>query len=268
MVTEQTCFHDTFDAIIGLAYPEFAEEGVTPLFDAMMNAGILGQNLFAFHMSMNPEDEESEVMFGAWNPDRIDTRGDHAEVEWHPVVHKLFWSVKLDDVRIGDVSLGLCGDDTDPCRFTPDTGTSLLTFPSWAKKQFKKDHPNWENGEDCTSEFAYGDLTYVINGIDYTIPANHWMERTVNENSSTCKHTIGTLDVGQNGLNKLFIGGDSFMQLYYTIFNRDESDTDFPMGSVGFAASKHTAPEVITHWDIEGNYANTEYICEPYGLTA
>ena len=33
MVTEQTCFHDTFDAIIGLAYPEFAEPGVVPLFD-------------------------------------------------------------------------------------------------------------------------------------------------------------------------------------------------------------------------------------------
>ena len=33
MVTEETCFHDTFDAIIGLAYPEFAEPGVVPLFD-------------------------------------------------------------------------------------------------------------------------------------------------------------------------------------------------------------------------------------------
>ena len=53
MVTEETCFHDTFDAIIGLAYPEFAEPGVVPLFDQMMNAGILKNDLFAFHMSMN-----------------------------------------------------------------------------------------------------------------------------------------------------------------------------------------------------------------------
>jgi len=135
MVTEETCFHDTFDAIVGLAYPEFAEEGQTPLFDAMMQEGILGKNLFAFHMSMNPDDEDSEVMFGDWNQEKIDPSRNGGELEWHPVEHKLFWSINLEDVQIGGVSLGLCSKE-EPCLFTPDTGTSLLTFPSWAMDKF------------------------------------------------------------------------------------------------------------------------------------
>ena len=58
MVTEQTCFHDTFEAIIGLAFPSFAEPGVVPLFDEMMKESVLGHDLFAFFMSINPEKEE------------------------------------------------------------------------------------------------------------------------------------------------------------------------------------------------------------------
>jgi len=135
MVTEQTCFHDTFEAIIGLAFPSFAEPGVVPLFDEMMKESVLGHDLFAFFMSMNPEKEESEVMFGAWNPDKMDNKPNgesyNGEPDWHPIVHQLFWSIKLDDIKIGDVSLGLCGPDKN-CLITPDTGTSLLTFPTWA----------------------------------------------------------------------------------------------------------------------------------------
>ena len=51
---------------------------------------------------------------------------------------------------------------------------------------------------DCEDEFGFGDLTYVINDIEYPIPSHHWMKRTVNssDNSSKCNHSIGTLDVG------------------------------------------------------------------------
>lgn len=71
MVTEETCFHNTFDAIVGMAYPEFAEPGVVPFFDSMMADGILKANVFAFFMSMNPDDEDSNVMFGDWDVNKI-----------------------------------------------------------------------------------------------------------------------------------------------------------------------------------------------------
>jgi hypothetical protein len=65
-------------------------------------------------------------MFGDWNRDKI-MDSYNGEPDWHPVKDRLFWSIKLDDVLIDGESLGLC-NDVD-CLFTPDTGTSLLTFP-------------------------------------------------------------------------------------------------------------------------------------------
>ena len=257
MVTEQTCFHDTFEAIIGLAFPEFAEDGVTPLFDQMMDGSILKHNLFAFHMSMNPKHEDSEVMFGDWNRDKIEDSY-NGEPEWHQVEHRLFWSIKLDDILIDGVSLGLCDGDTN-CLFTPDTGTSLSTFPKLEMDAFEAAHPEWKKGSNttCESEHTFGNLTYKINGIDYPIPSSHWMDRKPDGDTNTCNHKIWTLDVGQPGLEHLFIGGDVFMQIYYTIFDRETTD-DFPKGRVGFAKAKHTAPEIITHWDANGNYVNEE----------
>lgn len=184
MVVEETCFHTNFDAIIGMAYPQFAEKGVTPFFDAMMNAGILHKNVFAFHMSMNPDDETSEVTFGEWNKDRIDP--DYNEgtgmIDWHPVEHQLFFSIKLDDVKLNGESLHLCDDKE--CLFTPDTGTSLITFPSWAMKQFESENSELAGKHACKdgNEFSYGDLTYVINDIEYPMPSHHFMSREVNTN--------------------------------------------------------------------------------------
>ncbi len=39
LVVEQSVFDTRFNALIGMAYPEFAEPGVTPLFEALKNAG-------------------------------------------------------------------------------------------------------------------------------------------------------------------------------------------------------------------------------------
>ena len=68
LVFEQTSFNKNYDAIIGLAFPGFAEPGVTPFMDALMQAKVLDQNVFTFSMSMNP-DEESMLQFGAIDPD-------------------------------------------------------------------------------------------------------------------------------------------------------------------------------------------------------
>ena len=142
--------------------------------------------------------------------------------------------------------------------FTPDTGTSLLTFPQVEMEAFEAEHPEWTKGAktECDSEHFFGDLTYKINGILYPIPSSHWIERVPQpDGTSHCSHTIGTLDVGQPNLEHLFIGGDVFMQIYYTIFDReeylvpDENGKTYTNGRVGFAKAKHTAPEIVTRWD-------------------
>lgn len=96
-------FSGSFDAIVGLAYPTMAEKGFTPFFDTMMNEGLVEQNMFAFYMSMNPLIDDSELTFGSYDTERFE-----GDLKWHPVIDKLFWSLQLDDVRIGDKSVVDC----------------------------------------------------------------------------------------------------------------------------------------------------------------
>ena len=55
----------------------------------------------------------------------------------------------------------------------------MITFPSWAYKEFMAE---FGDTKDCVEgkEYEYGDLTFVINGVDYSLPSHHWMEREFN----------------------------------------------------------------------------------------
>ena len=123
MVVDHSVFNGKFDALIGMAYPQFAEKGVTPLFDGLMQSNQLAKNIFSWYLSYNP-DEESEILLGGWDTNRF-----VGQIQWHPVVHKLFWSLKLTDVLVGGVSTGFCTRPGANCTVCPDSGTSLATFP-------------------------------------------------------------------------------------------------------------------------------------------
>lgn len=70
MVVDHTVFNGKFDALVGMAYPQFAEKGVTPLFDGLMQSGQLAKNVFSWYLSYNP-DEESEILLGGWDTNRF-----------------------------------------------------------------------------------------------------------------------------------------------------------------------------------------------------
>ena len=214
IVTKSTAFDEDFDAVIGMAYPEFAFPDVVPFFDGLMASNIMKKNVFAFHMSMNPEDEDSEMLLGDWDESKFT-----GSLEWYDVVNRRFWSIALDDILIGGNSLGFCTSDKS-CLLTPDSGTTGISFPSWAFNRFIEDYgdvidcePGWESDQ--------GDITFVINGKNYSLPSHHWNYR---EASSTgrggkCSTSVTDLDFGYEGLADLFIVGDMFMSMYYTVFS-------------------------------------------------
>ena len=191
-------------------------------------------------------------MLGGWDDSKYT-----GDLKWHKVEHKLFWSINLDDVKIDGKSLGLCGGRTGKkCLITPDSGTSLITFPSWAFRKFSRDL-GYGKRQACLlgDEYHHGDLTFTINGVDYDIPSHHWMERdvSIDQTQGWCQTTVGQLDVGQKGLDNLFIAGDMFMQMYYTVFDRDRD-------MVGLAPAVHSAPEQVIHWNAVGDVGYSDYL--------
>ena len=106
---EDSIFRENFDAIVGLAYPSFAERGITPVFDNMINQKLLQDNLFAFYLSSKMDEEmeglDSELTFGYY--DKSKYTGD---MIWHPILHKLMFGIQLDDIKVNGVPMGICGN--------------------------------------------------------------------------------------------------------------------------------------------------------------
>ena len=142
-------------------------------------------------MSVTQKDQ-SELMFGGYDTDKF-----VGAIQWHPVINKLFWSLKLDDIKYNGVPMNLCAGKT--CMITPDSGTSLLTAPKWALTIIESILPQ---KEDCIDPNTFGTLSYVIDGIDYTIPSHHFMSLYTDvyqPGDSVCMTSMTDLDIMQPG---------------------------------------------------------------------
>lgn len=90
---------------------------------------------------------------------------------------------------------------------------------------------------------AQEDLVFELsNGIEYSLPSHHWLTREGTKDKGACKSILSELDIGSHDNDNMFIVGDIFMSLYYTIFDRD---TDM----VGFAKAKHLVNEKFIQRD-------------------
>ena len=171
-----------------MAYPQFAEKGVTPLFDGLMASNQLADDVFSFYLSYNP-DEDSEMLLGGW--DNTKFTGD---IIWHDVMDpKLFWTVKLDDVLIGGVSTGFCTKKGANCLVCPDSGTSMATFPEGHYDDFVSEFGKVEVSCSEDDALSFPEITYVINGIDYVISSHHWITRSLDDDDAKggkCNHVI------------------------------------------------------------------------------
>lgn len=172
-----------FEAIVGLAYPELAEPGVTPLFDNMMKQKLLVSNMFAFFMLETEEEQahnwKPELTLGFY--DKTKFVGD---VQWHDIKLKYMFGIKLDDIKVNGKALNVCKKLKDPkqCLITIDSGSSANGIPSAAIPAFKEANlPVSKNFVECENREDIGSLTYVINGKDYTLNADEWLNyREVN----------------------------------------------------------------------------------------
>lgn len=119
-----------FEAIVGMAYPALAEHGVTPVFDEMINQKLLTSNVFAFYLTSIQDEKvglKSDLTFGYYDKTRF-----NGPVHWNDIKFKYMFGVQLDDIKVGGRHLNICDGRPDGCLITFDSGTSLMSVPSFA----------------------------------------------------------------------------------------------------------------------------------------
>jgi hypothetical protein len=158
-----------------LAYPALAERGVTPVFDEMIQQKLLKQNVFSFYLT-SVEDEKkygvkSDLTFGYF--DQTKFQGD---IHWNDIAFQYMFGVKLDDVKVNGKSLNICANKPNGCLVTFDSGTSLMSVPTFAFHSMAAQKvPTAHTFVECQNKAQFGDFTFVIGGKDYNLSPDEWM---------------------------------------------------------------------------------------------
>jgi len=208
-----------FSGILGLAYPNMAAYGITPVFDSIINNKLLVNNIMTFFYSTDAT-TDGQITLGF-----VDKSKYSGKLNYYKVVDKFYWSIKLDDILLNGKSLGLCDEG---CKAVVDTGTSLITGPT---DDLRKLLRSIKVEDNCDGYETAETVTFVLSGDKYVLQGKDYILKKKYRNKDKCRAMMMPLDVPRPH-GPVWILGDVFMQKFYTVFNRDND-------SVGFALAVH-----------------------------
>jgi hypothetical protein len=177
---EGDVFNDTkFSGIMGLGFKSLSAMNKATVFDNLIDTKILKQNLIAFYLSQN-ENTPGQASFGS-----LDKSKYIAPLHYHPLIEKDYWKIKLEDIKLNNISLGLCKKG---CEAVIDSGTSLITGPNdhFEKVIYRIAVDGRCNGYDNAPK-----LTFVFNGINYDLNPEDYISKITDE----CSAMIMPLDI-------------------------------------------------------------------------
>lgn len=193
-----------FDGILGLGFTSISIDKTPTVIENAINQNLLDQPIFSFYLGdMGP----GELTFGAYDPTKF--TGDLIYVKLQAAT---YWQIALDQAKAGDYS------SPNDMTAIVDSGTSLIAGPKaevakLAAAVGAKPNILGEYTIDCKTLDQVPDVTFVIDGKDYTIPGKD----TVIQAQGTCLFAFMGIDFPPPGPQ--WILGDVFMRQYYTVFN-------------------------------------------------
>ncbi|XP_078402444.1 gastricsin-like [Cetorhinus maximus] len=213
--------YSKFGGILGLAYPRLSAGGATTVFDSMMHDNLVSSPMFSVYLGRESSSQiGGEVTFGG-----VDDKLYTGEIVWVPVLQELYWLIPMQTVLL-DGQPTFC---TQGCQAMVDTGTSLLTAPNQELKQLLQRIGAYQDkyGEyvvNCDTVGNLPSLTFVINGVDLTIPASAY----ILQSQGVCVVGFESTYLPAPTENGPFwILGDVFLREFYSIYDRGNNRMGF-----------------------------------------
>ena len=69
----------------------------------------------------------SDLTFGYYDKTKFD-----GDIHWNDIQFQYMFGVKLDDLKVNGQNLNICASKSSGCMVTFDSGTSLMSVPTFA----------------------------------------------------------------------------------------------------------------------------------------
>lgn len=216
-----------FDGVLGMAYPSISVSKVPPVFDTVMAAKLLPQNIFSFYISRDTKAAVGgELMLGGTDPQHYT-----GDLHYVNVTRKAYWQIKMNGVQVGN-QLTLCKAG---CQAIVDTGTSIIVGPVEEVRALQKAIGALPllMGEymiDCKKIPSLPVISFNIGGKMLNLTGEDYILKESQLGVSICLSGFMAMDIPPPA-GPLWILGDVFIGKYYTVFDRNAD-------RVGFAPAK------------------------------
>eukprot|EP01061_Rhynchopus_euleeides_P008832 TRINITY_DN17_c0_g1_i3.p2 TRINITY_DN17_c0_g1~~TRINITY_DN17_c0_g1_i3.p2 ORF type:complete len:405 (+),score=177.21 TRINITY_DN17_c0_g1_i3:51-1217(+) len=212
-----------FDGILGLGWPAISVNGITPVFQTLMEQKSVEQGSFSFYLTGDPS-ETSELVLGGTDPNHYT-----GDFQYHTLTHDTYWQIEGDSIQMGNTSIR-----NRKFGAIVDSGTSLIAMGLLEAVAINKHLNCTDIGiecpfTECPDMSTLPDLTFTIGGIPYTLAPQDYILQITEAGQTTCVSGIMGFPGLPAGLDAIL--GDVFIRKYYTNF-------DFENNRVGFAAAK------------------------------
>uniref|UniRef100_A0A8C6RT85 Cathepsin D n=1 Tax=Nannospalax galili TaxID=1026970 RepID=A0A8C6RT85_NANGA len=212
-----------FDGILGMAYPRISVNNVVPVFDNLMQQKLVDKNIFSFYLNRDPSGQPGgELMLGG-----TDSKYYKGDLSYVNVTRMAYWQVHMDQLDVAN-GLTLCKGG---CEAIVDTGTSLLVGPVDEVKELQKaiGAVPLIQGEyiiPCEKLPSLPSVSLKLGGKNYDLSPEDYVLKVVQGGKTICLSGFMGMDIPPPS-GPLWILGDVFIGLYYTVFDRDNNRVGF-----------------------------------------
>ncbi|CAF4174961.1 unnamed protein product [Adineta steineri] len=218
-------FNGVSDGLLGLAYPDLANGGETPLFYNMYAQNLIPQPIFSFYF--NPD--SSVVPGGELILGGADTSKYTGSLAYVNVSTQGYWQFKVNSITAGSTTT-ICSSN---CNAIADTGTTLILGPTSQINALNAALGATYHAStglysvSCSSRTQQGfpNITFTIGGQQFTLSVLQYFIIVNSGSSFTCYSVFGV-----SPLTNVWILGDYFLSRFYSLY-------DISQNRVGFATS-------------------------------
>merc|ERR1712032_510955 len=208
-----------FDGILGMGFPQISVLGVTPVFNNMIDQGVVEEPVFSFWLNRDPEDSlGGELILGGSDPLFYE-----GEMTYVPVQREGYWEIAMDGMKVGEDTVGCDGG----CTAIVDTGSSLMVGPTAETNAINKMIGGVElipgSGQFfiiCSEIPDMPDIDVVIGGRAYTLSSVDYILQVTQAGQTQCISGFMGLDLP---MGPWWILGDVFIGKFYSEFDMGNS---------------------------------------------